>query len=405
MKSLIINTVYKQGSTGRLAYYLCQYLKNFGDDVLIIYGTGKIYNDNCSIKIGNFIENKFHNLFGRITGLNGCFSNHSTNRIIKLIEKYQPDVVFLGNLHGHYIHIFKLYDYFKTSRIPIVQIMWDEYPMTGSCSFAFDCIKFKDICENCPEVHSYPISWFFDTSTKIQKLKKKSYSIDRIAFVSVPYTAERAKNSYLLHDKQIFFLDEAVDQTNIFFPRDSNILKQELGITENDIVILTVSYYPSMRKGGAYFLDLARKCISEKNTVFIHVGFMGNVNECPSNYIPIGFERDQERLAMYYSLADLFVCTSLAETQPITCLESLSCGTPICGFNISGIPSCADFPFGQYVQPGDVEALKKIVLACNRKTYRTIESTKNYAHSRFDIENYCARLRHIGCELLQESKD
>jgi len=39
-----------------------------------------------------------------------------------------------------------------------------------------------------------------------------------------------------------------------------------------------------------------------------------------------------------YNAADVFIVPSLADNQPTTVQESLSCGTPVVGFNIGGIP-------------------------------------------------------------------
>jgi glycosyltransferase involved in cell wall biosynthesis len=277
--------------------------------------------------------------------------------------------------------------------------MWDEYAMTGACSFVFDCNKYESQCKACPHKRDYPISWIFDTSRVLQAKKKHAYAMDNIAFVAVPYTARCAKRSYLLHDKKIYSADEAVVQKNISYPRDTTELRKELGIPADNKVILNVCVYPEERKGGKYYLETARKCLGHKDISFVHVGFMGDKSECPDNYIPIGFEKDQNRMAAYYSLADLFVCTSFAETQPNTCLEALSCGTPICGFNISGIPTCADPPYGEYVEPRDTDALKDIICARKKKTHNEMLAVVEYARSRFSSEEYNRKLRSIAIEI------
>jgi glycosyltransferase involved in cell wall biosynthesis len=400
MKSVIINTVCNQGSTGKLSYLLCKYFVSCGDESIVVYGGGNVCKEECAVLIGNKVGQKLHNFLGRLTGLNGCFSSHTTEKIIKKLKEYKPDVIYLGNLHGHYVNIYKLYQYIKKAGIPCIQIMWDEYPMTGSCSFAFDCKKYEERCHDCPRKKDYPISWFFDTSSVLQKKKKRAYVMKYIAFVAVPYTAECAKKSLLLKDKRIYPADEAVDQKKLYYPRETTKLRKELGIPHDNKVILDVCVYPGERKGGKFFLETAGKCLEQKDITFVHVGFLGDKDECPENYIPIGFEKDQNRMAEYYSLADLFVCTSFAETQPNTCLEALSCGTPICGFDISGIPTCAEAPFGKYVMPKDTDALKEVVLATPKKTPESIYSVTAYARSRFSSEDYNRKLRNIGLEII-----
>lgn len=401
MKVLLINTFYNQESTGKLMHNFRNYLVENGIETMVLFGHGKSEVNNI-IKLSSNLEGKLHNVIGRLTGMNGCFSPVATSKAIRLIKAFHPDIVYLGNLHGHYINIYKLYACLRELHIPIVQMMWDEYMMTGACAFSYDCEHYKSACHDCPHKKDYPISWFFDTSSVLQKKKQDAYKNQKICFAGVPYTAEKAAGSALLKDCPIFSIDEAVDQTNIFYPRNTEALRKELGIRDDQKVILNVCPYPSIRKGGKYYLELAEKCLDHPELIFVHVGFKGDTSECPANFIPIGYVKNQDLLATYYSMADLFVCTSFAETQPNTCLEALSCGTPICGFDISGIPTCADEPIGCYVAPKDTDALKQIVLATEKKNSESIKTVRSYAQSRFSSDDYNRKLFEIGKSLLSE---
>ena len=399
MKVLLINTFYNQESTGKLMHNFRNYLVSKGIETLVLFGHGDSEADNV-IRLSSDLEGKLHNGLGRLTGMNGCFSPAATKKAIRLIREFSPDLVYLGNLHGHYINIYKLYAALREMNIPIVQIMWDEYMMTGACAFSYDCEHYKASCHDCPHKKDYPISWFFDTSSVLQKKKQEAYRNQKLCFVGVPYTAEKAASSALLKDFRIHSIDEAVDQKNIFYPRDARGLREKLGIHKDQKIILNVCPYPSTRKGGAYYLELARKCLDHPDNIFVHIGFRGDQSECPSNFIPVGYIKDQDLLAEYYSMADLFVCTSFAETQPNTCLEAMSCGTPICGFNISGIPTCAEEPIGKYVPAKDTDALKQIVLQAEIKTDASVQKVRSYAQSRFASDDYNRKLLEVGEELL-----
>jgi glycosyltransferase involved in cell wall biosynthesis len=52
----------------------------------------------------------------------------------------------------------------------------------------------------------------------------------------------------------------------------------------------------------------------------------------------LGFVRDIDLLAEAYRAMNIFVVPSLADNLPTTVLESLSCGVPVVGFNVGGIP-------------------------------------------------------------------
>lgn len=400
MKILFVNTKYNLGSTGKLTKNFMDFMKKNGHEVYCIYADGHSEGLDDELKVKSYLTRKITVFLERLTGLVGYFSPIATLRAKKFIGAVKPDIIYLGNLHGYYINIYSLYKFIKIRNFACVQIMWDEFSLTGSCTFSFDCKKYETKCTNCPRLREYPASWLFDNSNFLFEKKKKSYEHNRLAFVSVPYTISLANKSLLLSNKSLYSIDEAIDQDKLFYPRDSRKLRDELGIPYNNKVILTVAVYPSERKGCKYFLELARRFENDKTISFVHVGFLSDKSECPNNYIPLGFVNDQELLATYYSLADLFVCTSFAETQPNTCLEALSCGTPICGFNISGIPTCASAPYGFYVEPKDVDALATIVNNMPKKTIESIKKTREYAESRFSSKDYNRRLLEVGLSLL-----
>jgi glycosyltransferase involved in cell wall biosynthesis len=54
-----------------------------------------------------------------------------------------------------------------------------------------------------------------------------------------------------------------------------------------------------------------------------------------------GYVKDPEKQAMIYAAADAFLCSTLADGQPQTALESLACGTPILAFDIGPMPDLA----------------------------------------------------------------
>jgi glycosyltransferase involved in cell wall biosynthesis len=61
-----------------------------------------------------------------------------------------------------------------------------------------------------------------------------------------------------------------------------------------------------------------------------------------------------------YSAADLFCITSLDDNFPTTVLESMSCGTPVVGFSVGGIPEQVSDGCGWLVAPRDARALGEV---------------------------------------------
>jgi glycosyltransferase involved in cell wall biosynthesis len=54
--------------------------------------------------------------------------------------------------------------------------------------------------------------------------------------------------------------------------------------------------------------------------------------------LTLGYLDNPNEMALAYSLADVFVISSLEDNLPNTVLESFACGTPVVGFKVGGIP-------------------------------------------------------------------
>lgn len=403
MKVLIINTVCKEGSTGKIAYKFHEYLKEKGHQSKLCYGRGATYpRERDLIKIDLAAESFFHILLTRLTGMQGSFSNFATNKLLKIIKDYKPDAVYLLNLHGYYINEFRVLEFLKKFNAHVLYFMPDEYPFTGTCCYSYECDKYKIICGSCTKIKEYPKSLFFDSSKKTFKKKAKIYNeFNNIIFASPAYVINKAKKSALLKDKNMVEIDTGVDIENMFYPRNAEELRNELKIPLENKIILNVAPFSNERKGVKYFLEAAKILVDEKIT-FINIGFDVDKIICPKNFIPIDYVSDQNELATYYSMADLLVCTSIADAMPNVCLDALGCGTPICGFDISGTPYVASKEFGEFVKPYDVEAIANAINKTPIKTKNRIDSCRKYAQGRYSnkifFEKSLYYLKNIGGE-------
>lgn len=392
MRALIVNTFAKDKSTGKIAYGLFSYLKQKGHDTILAYGQGNVYDEPGLLYIGSKLESKSHIVLSRITGLPGCFSNLATNRFIRAINKFNPDVVYLFNIHGYYLNEYKLLNYLKKNHIRTVYTMLDEYAFMGKCGFSMECDHFQNGCFNCPRLKAYPASLFFDTAHYMAEKKKKAYdNFNELTFVAIQYTLDRASKSYILNGRDTFAADEAID-INKYYPRDRNKLRHRLGIPAGNKIIVCIAVYPDERKGAQFYLEAAKRMEGNKKISFVHVGFGGDKSKCPANYIPISYVANQEELCEYYSLGDLLCFPSLSETIPSTCLEALACGTPILVFNISGMPYIADHTCSYIVEPRDVDAMVRVINDIPEKSETIINTCRNYAVKRYDNKDYYAAL-------------
>ena len=226
---------------------------------------------------------------------------------------------------------------------PIIMVMHDMWHVTGGCHYSFECEKYITGCNECPMFITIKKN---DLAKKAFDRKMKFYSrYNNLFFVSPSkWLANIAKQALLTKNKPVFYIPNILDNS-IFKPFDKIIAKQILNLnTEETIIAFGAVSINNMRKGWAY-LQKALEILQQKNEIKnISILIFGSGNNAEiAAAIPfktkfMGYLKDDYSKALVYSAADIFIVPSLADNQPTTVQESLSCGTPVVGFNVGGIP-------------------------------------------------------------------
>jgi glycosyltransferase involved in cell wall biosynthesis len=86
------------------------------------------------------------------------------------------------------------------------------------------------------------------------------------------------------------------------------------------------------------------------------------IHELPQNIIGIQRTESVEELALYYSLASVFVNPTYQDNFPTTNIEALACGTPVITYNTGGSPEAIDQETGEVVPKGDKKALQEAII-------------------------------------------
>lgn len=361
MKVLLIDVNCMQSSTGKIVYDLFSQLIKKKHMATICYGRGvRVYEPNI-YKFSSSIEVYLHAFLTRITGLTGCYSFFSTHKLLKFIEEYHPDVVHLHELHGYFVNILQLINYLKKKKIKTIWTFHCEFMYSGKCGYAYECGKWMTECGKCPYLRDYPSSFIFDFTKKMFNDKKRIFNgFDNLTIVAVSkWLADRVKQSFL-SDKRIEVIHNGIDTENIFYPHKYDFLKKKHNITDEKIILAVAPDIMSERKGGRHVLELAKRMKNEK-IKFLLVGVTEKNEKYDNNIIALQKTENQHELASYYSMADVFVMCSMRETFGMTCVEALSCGTPVCGFNAGGNIGIVPDAMGKLVEFGDINALEKSV--------------------------------------------
>ena len=337
MKVLLIDVNCKNSSTGKIVYDLYSHINSVGDEAAICYGRGKKINEKNIFKFGLDAETYIHALLTRLTGYTGCFSPFSTRRLIRFIKKFKPDVVHIHELHAYFVNIKPLLKYLAKNKIKTVMTLHCEFAYTGKCGHSVECENWKTECKNCPHLHDYPASLFFDHTKHMFNQKKKLFNeIEDLTIVAPSsWLAERVKQSFF-SGREIKVVHNGIN-TEIFSPKDTSDLKAKHNIADGEKIVLALApNLMSSNKGGKYVLQLA-DMMKEQKVRFIMIGVDEEFTTENENVIILPRIYDKELLAKYYSLADVFVICSERENFPTTCLEAQCCGAPVCGFDTGGI--------------------------------------------------------------------
>lgn len=381
MKILQINTVYKEKSTGRTCFEVKRALEENGHIGYVAYGRGK-HNDKNTYRIGSEIGYYFHNIMARVTGLQGYFSYFATKRLIEYIKHISPDIIHLRNLHAFYLNFPLLFRFFKEADIPIVLNLHDCWAFTGKCPHYTDvgCYKWKTQCYDCPVIHNYPKSYFFDRTKKLYKDKKQWFDeIRNLTVIAVSkWTADQAKMSFL-SNRRIITIYNWINR-DVFYPRNENVFKK-YGINDKKFSILGVS--SSWSVGSPRYEDFIKLSKLIPNEMQIVIIGQSNISDFPQNIKHIPFVEDINELAKIYSSADVYVHLSTEDTFGKVVAEAMSCGIPAVVYNSTALPELIKEGCGYVVDKRDIHSVLNALLTIkyNTKTFYSERCVLNVAEN------------------------
>lgn len=376
MKVLQINSV-PYGSTAKVMKGISDTAKSNGHEVFMSYGYSAhpIEGMDNAIKIGGFFNKAFHLALARLTGKVGMYSQCATKRFLKKIDKINPDIIHLHNLHGWYINIPMLFHYIKGKNIKVIWTLHDCWAFTGHCPH-FDmigCNKWEKACNSCGQYKDYPQS-FFDNSKKMYNLKRRWFTgVDDLTIVTPSNWLSTLLKKSFLNEYSVEIINNGID-LDIFKPCESD-LKKRYGC-EQKFIVLGVAYGWSERKGLDVFIELSKRLNNDFQIVL--VGTDDKVDKIlPSNIISIHRTQNQKELVELYSVADVFVNPTREEVLGMVNLEALACGTPVITFQTGGSPECIDGTCGSIVNKNDIEAMyTEIVRICKEKPFTITDCVK-----------------------------
>ena len=348
-----INVESNFGSTGKICENISTYLLEHTYESHIAHGPIHRASDSNTIKIGNKKDYYLHILQTRIFDKHGIGSVGATKDFLKKLEELKPNIIHLHNIHGYYINYELLFQFLKSSNVPVVWTLHDCWAFTGHCThFEYvGCEKWKTECNKCPLTHKYPASWFVDRSLKNFQQKKEAFtSLSNLTLVPVSkWLARKVKDSFLgIHPTKT--ITNGID-VEIYKPTSSTTYNTKKGWTKYSIILGIASVWDTT-KGWEDFIKMASLLKEDERIVLVGLN-KKQIELLPKNIIGLERTESKEELIQLYSLAEVFMNLTYADTYPTTNLEALSCGTPVITYNTGGsVEEITDYN-GAIIAQGD----------------------------------------------------
>lgn len=255
------------------------------------------------------------------------------------LQKLDYDVLHLHWLNQRFI---KLEDLIGLNK-PIVWTLHDSWPFCGVCHYFFECEEYKNQCGKCPLLHSDDIK---DLSHIVWNEKSEIYKQLNLHIVTPSkWLGDCARQSSLLGQFPVTVIPNCLD-TNVFRPIFSdkfspkwrNFLEKK--VSKPFVLYGAMNAATDKIKGLKNLLSALKILEEQNNADFELIVFGANKSDLsfdlniPIHYV--GTITDTHYLVELYNLADVMVVPSLTENLSCTIMESLSCATPVCCFNIGG---------------------------------------------------------------------
>ncbi len=410
LKIVHVSTQDAVGGAARAAQRLHHGLLRLGHDSSMF--VARKHSDDASVRVfepsgdpevsakrerrGGMIEGDFARYEGwrpEIYRIGDSFNDDRSPFGAEPLEQLPPcDVVNLHVISGFIDH----QAFFERipEHTPVVWTLHDMNSFTGGCHYDYGCGKHTTNCGACPQLGSDDEE---DLSRQSWRRKREAYSSlagDRMHVVGASrWLADEARRSSLFDGFPVTTIPYSLD-TQAFAPRDRGSARASLDIPQDARVVLFLTdSIVTRRKGFALLTEALNGIEDVPDLRLLSLGYNDPsllkdppiVESIPHQHFD--FLDDDLLLSSIYSAADLFVIPSLQENLPQTALEAMSCGTPVVGFDVGGIPDLVrPGVTGELAPVGDAGALGAAIRKMLKDPEKLMELSANCR--RVVIEEY-----------------
>ena len=346
--NLLHISISSEGGAGKAAFNVYKRLKNSGytsEFLVLDSGNNEISELN---KTSKYIRKAKRFLFKsgqskledkyQMYGIDEETSFVSTDSLKKVI-KNPPDFIFVYWISSFLNAkvLFELSDYYNAK---VIFHITDMAFFTGGCHFALQCNGYEFACENCPGIK--------DISMKDRGLKNilfKEYYYRKFRYAVVGGTTNIIKQisqSRLFSQSEKHLIRYEVDPA-IFGKNQKDVLREEYGIDKDKIVLFFGATHIKQERKGFSELKEALDHLSikleetQKDKILLLVagnGYEEMMEQFPFPYKGLGFLKNDTELSNAYSLADIFLNTSIDDLGPFMLVEAMMSKNIIVSYSV-----------------------------------------------------------------------
>ncbi len=359
----MINSVCGIRSTGRICTDLAEKMVKEGHVVKIAYGRETVPKqyEKYAVRIGNGVSVRINALKVRCFDNEGFNAKLETVKFLKWADEFDPDIVWLHNLHGYYINIELLFEWIKSrSDMKVKWMLHDCWSFTGHCvHFTFaNCIQWKSRCRDCLQISRYPSSIYRDNCEENFNRKRASFTGVANMTIITPsqWLADLVAQSFL-KEYPIEVHHNTIDKT-VFKPTESNF-RNRYGLEDKKIVLGVASAWGEI-KGLNDFIKLSE--MLNDNYKVVLVGLSNKqIKRMPKNIIALHRTNSTKELAEIYTSADVFLNLSREETFGMTTIEAKACGTEVIVYKGTACEEVVNAQGGIAVDQGDLHLVTETI--------------------------------------------
>jgi len=240
-------------------------------------------------------------------------------------------------IHLHWVA--GLLDYpsfFEKINKKVVWTLHDMNPFTGGCHYSLGCEKYRENCDDCPQMAGTrnPSYSQFCLNIKMKALQ----GFDPLMIVTPSEWLGRVSAESSLFKKYNHQVIRYTYNEEVFkiYPRDYSRQVFNLPLDKN-ILLFVTDNLSNIRKGFQHLAGAVGRLSKEYPLILVFAGDVDHNTENLPFVRTLGRISDERLMSLAYSAADLVIVPSLEDNLPNVVQESLLIGTPVIGFPVGGI--------------------------------------------------------------------